>query len=485
MRRPHIVIFNPDHFRGDVLGHAGNPAAVTPNLDRLVAGEGVSFTNAFCQNGVCTPSRCSFMTGWYPHTAGHRTLFHMLRPHEPVLLRRLREAGYFVWWGGKNDMVAAQHGFDRVCDVRYRPEPPPLPGGPNPRRGEPGSDTYYSFFAGKRELPPGQSIYRDNDWANVLGALDFIRSAPADRPLCIVLTLNWPHPFYQCEEPFFSMVDRSRMPPRIPAPADLSGKPSMIRGLLRNYNMSGWSEERWTELRAVAYAMCARVDHQFGLVLRALGEKGLYDDAAVFFFSDHAEFLGDYGLVSVNQNTFEDSLLHVPLVVKPPAGVPVKPGKRDALVELVDFPATVYALAGLEPGYTHFGRSLLPLLADPGAPGRDAVFAEGGRLEGEEHCMEKESAEDQTPAGHYWPRVSLQRRLPEHTKAAMCRTRGFKYVRRLYESDELYDLRSDPRELVNRIGDPALAGELARLRERMLTWFLETGDVVPFDPDRR
>ena len=34
-KRPNVVIFNPDQYRGDVLGHAGNPAAVTPTLDRL------------------------------------------------------------------------------------------------------------------------------------------------------------------------------------------------------------------------------------------------------------------------------------------------------------------------------------------------------------------------------------------------------------------------------------------------------------------
>ncbi|HUT61221.1 MAG TPA: hypothetical protein VNA25_25510 [Phycisphaerae bacterium] len=34
--RPHILIFNPDQWRGDVLGHVGNAAAVTPNLDGLV-----------------------------------------------------------------------------------------------------------------------------------------------------------------------------------------------------------------------------------------------------------------------------------------------------------------------------------------------------------------------------------------------------------------------------------------------------------------
>ena len=88
--RPNLVIFNPDQWRGDVLGHLGNPAAITPNLDAWAATEAVSFRNAFTQNTVCTPSRTSFMTGWYPHVRGHRTMFHMLRPDEPMLLKRLK-----------------------------------------------------------------------------------------------------------------------------------------------------------------------------------------------------------------------------------------------------------------------------------------------------------------------------------------------------------------------------------------------------------
>ena len=120
-KRPNIILFNPDQWRGDVLGHMGNPGAMTPNLDVLVKADAVSFGQAFCQNPVCTPSRCSFMTGWYPHTRGHRTMFHMLQPDEPNLLRRLKDAGYFVWWGGKNDLVAAQYGFAEHCDVKYVP----------------------------------------------------------------------------------------------------------------------------------------------------------------------------------------------------------------------------------------------------------------------------------------------------------------------------------------------------------------------------
>jgi arylsulfatase A-like enzyme len=488
-KRPHIVIFNPDQWRGDVMGHMGNSAAVTPNLDRMARTDGVSFRHAFCQNTVCTPSRCSFMSGWYPHVRGHRTMFHMMRPDEPVLLRTLKENGYYVWWGGKNDLVPGQHGYDDYCHIKYRRTRRPRPMWTIDRqgewRGEMGSDTYYSFYVGQLDTG-GEGYYYDGDWANVLGALDLIRNGPHDTPLCIYLPLTYPHPPYAVEEPWYSLVNRDALPPRAPVPEGWTGKPSLLAGIYERQHMQAWSEDRWTELRAVYYGMCARLDHQFGLVMDALREAGIYDDTAVFLFSDHGDFTGDYGLVEKTQNTFEDCLSRVPFVVKPPAWTPVAPRVSEAMVELIDFPATAEALTGIEPGHDHFGRSLLPVLAGETDAHRDAVFCEGGRRHGETQCMELESTGSQVPTGLYWPRVNLQTSEgPEHTKAVMCRTREFKYVRRLYESDELYDLRADPQELHNRIDDPSLAGELARLKERLLTFYLETSDVVPHDTDQR
>jgi arylsulfatase A-like enzyme len=176
----------------------------------------------------------------------------------------------------------------------------------------------------------------------------------------------------------------------------------------------------------------------------------------------------------------------VPLVIKPPGWVPVRPRVSDALVELIDVPATIEALTGVSPNHTHFGRSLLPLLIGQADRHRDAVFCEGGRLHGETHCMELESTSSQNPEGLYWPRLRLQRSEgPEHTKAAMCRTHTYKYVRRLYESDELYELSTDREELDNRIDDPSLVGALALMKDRLLTFYLETSDVVPHETDSR
>jgi len=497
--RPHIVIFNPDQWRGDALGHLGHPAVKTPNIDRLVATDAVSFRRTFVQATVCTPSRCSFMTGWYPHVRGHRTMHHMLNPTlgETNLLRVLRDNGYFVWWGGKNDLVPGQLGFEAHCDEHFRPTPDDYErwgvvprhgshGGDLAWRGDPGGDNYFSFFKGRLDAPDG-GVWFDGDWAMVQRAIDFLGRYDGDQPLCLFLPLGYPHPPYCVEEPWYSITDRTAVPERF-IYGTWDDKPVLLAGIRDGQGLSGWSEDRWRELRATYYGMCSRVDHQFGLLLDALRESGLYDDTAVFLFSDHGDFTGDYGLVEKTQNTFQDCLSRVPFIFKPPATMAAPPGIRHPLVELVDFPATVYDLAGIDCGYWHFGRSLLDLVADPDRGHRDAVFCEGGRLEGEVQASERESVSAASGLGLYSPRINLQvaESMPlPHTKAAMCRTERFKFVRRALETDEFYDLEEDPGETRNLIADPAYRSETLALTERMLSWYMETCDVVPLEADQR
>jgi arylsulfatase A-like enzyme len=491
-KSPHILIFNPDQWRGDVMGHLGNPAAMTPNLDSLIKQEAVSFSNAFCQNPVCTPSRCSFMTGWYPHVRGHRTMFHMLQPDEPMLLRELKDAGYFVWWGGKNDVVPAQNGFTDYCNVKYQvPQDPSREIRPDLHswdawRGPADGDDFYSFYYGKIETPEGEPYAFDSDWAMIEGAIDFINNTRSDQPLCIYLPLNFPHPPFAVEDPWFNQIDLESLPNRIPPPETWDELPSLLSGISKRQNLHNWSESKWKALLHTYYGMCARVDSQFGLVVEALKENGLYEDTAIFFFSDHGEFAGNYGLVEKTQNTFQDCLTNVPLIIKPPKTSRLEPGVREILVELIDMRATLETLTGLEPTHTHFGRSLVPVIEGEISDHRDAVFCEGGRLKGETHCMELESTSHQSPKGLYWPRVGLQSSEgPEHTKAVMCRTKTHKYVRRLYEMDELYDLVNDPHELRNQINNPAYRDILAELQDRLLTFYLETSDVVKHETDSR
>ncbi|WFB36154.1 sulfatase-like hydrolase/transferase [Kiritimatiellota bacterium B12222] len=501
MKQPHIIIFNPDQWRGDVLRHQGNPAAVTPHLDQFAAEEGVSFSQAFCQNPVCTPSRCSYMTGWYPHVRGHRTMNHMLHADrgEPNLLKVLKDEGYFVWWGGKNDLLARGPDLEAACDVRFEATAADYERwGLTPRegahagnyawRGEPDDDMYFSFLKGKLDKGD-EEVYADSDWARFLGALDFIGSYDGEKPLCIYLPLDYPHPPYGVEEPWYSMIDRGMLLPRVPAPESWEGAPSILEKIYRNQKLQGLDEETWSELRGTYYGSCARLDHQFGMLMDALKQQNFYDDAAIFMFSDHGDFTGDYGLVEKASNTMQDCLTRVPFLFKPPAGVPVKPGNREALVELVDFSATVYDLLQLDPGYDSFGKSLLPLAAGKTTVHRDAVFCEGGRRPKEYQAVDSgnHTGEPADPLGLYGPRIVEEASEDPfvHCKAVMCRTSSHKYVRRYGELDELYDLTRDPREQQNRIGDPAYREILSELRERLTDWYMETCDVIPQQKDLR
>ena len=101
--------------------------------------------------------------------------------------------------------------------------------------------------------------------------------------------------------------------------------------------------------------------------------------------------------------------------------------------------------------------------------------------------MELQSIQDSPTDSLYWPRNSVQteEHSDAHGKATMCRTATRKHVRRLYQRDELYDLERDPDELVNVIDDPAYREDLLELRERTLTWYQETCDVVPLNGDAR
>ena len=227
-------------------------------------------------------------------------------------------------------------------------------------------------------------------------------------------------------------------------------------------------------------AMCAKADDQIGMLLKALKSAGISDDTAVLVFSDHGDYTGDFGLVEKSQNCFPDCLVRVPLLIKPPRDTKINPGVNDSLAELTDIAATCAELAGITIDRPHFSRSLLPVMQN-GEEHRDFVCCEGGRLPGEAQASEFENVD---PKDHYYPRLSLQGREDgTHGKAVMLRTKDYKYVRRVEESDEFYDLAKG--ESQNLIGDPAYAGEIAQAKQWMLDWLISTCDVVPTQVDSR
>lgn len=488
-KKPNIIIFNPDEMRADAMAHLGNPAAVTPNLDRFAQEDAVSFANAYCQNPVCVPSRCSFFTGLYPHVHGHRTMSYLLHPGEDSLFKELRDSGYYVWMNDRNDLVAGQipgWAESHADEIYYSGQCKHGPGPVEPHlRGQPGNKHYYSHYEGKLGVDESGRNYSGDDEI-VDAAIQRLRNPVDDRPVCLFLGLMYPHTPYQVEEPYFSAIRREKLPRRI-TPEECGGKAKILDSICGYQAMDAYTEEDWDELRAVYLGMCMKVDRQFGRLMDVLKEMDLYDDTAVFFLSDHGDFTGDYGLTEKAQNSFEDCLTRVPLLIKPPKGYPCQPGVTNSLVELVDFYATVLEVAGTASSHTHFGRSLAPVLADRGVEIRDCVFCEGGRMPGELHCDEYHASGPQgpSPASVYWPKMMAQTDDEAHSKGIMLRDHHYKYVSRSLGRDELYDLQLDPRETTNRIDEPAYAGAVTELRLKMLKWLQATADVAPFAYDQR
>lgn len=484
MNKPNIIIFNPDQMRADALHHLGNSASYTPNFDTL-SEEGISFENCFAQSPVCVPSRCSFMTGNYPHTNGHRTMSYLLHPDEENLFTDMKKAGYYTISSTRGDLMAGQHKkhhrktIDKYLMYDRVKTPITLVKG---QRGEKGSDTYYSFMDGIiPENKNGREIKNEDD-LTVDSAIRAIKKRPDSKPFFMFVGLNFPHPPYQIEQKYYNLINESNLQQRIPTIKDTDGKPLMETGLRDTLGITNYSEERFNEIRRVYLAMCAKVDDQLGRIVETLKNEGIYDDTAIIVISDHGDYTTDYGIVEKCQNCFPDCLVNVPFIIKPPKNIKADTGINSNLVELTDLCATVYEMAGIKCDRLSYSQSVVPSLKDKSTPHREYVFSEGGRLLGETQCTEMDHFINED--GHYAPRILLQSKEDgTHTKAAMIRSKEYKYVMRLYEKDEFYVLGEG--ESINRIDDEQYKDIIAQMKEEMLLWYMKTCDSVPTKYDDR
>jgi len=469
-----FVYFCPDEMRAESLACYGHPLVQTPNYDAL-ARQGTRFDKCYGQHPVCSPSRCSFMTGWYPHVSGHRTLWHLLRPHEPNMLRYLKEAGYRIVWFGKNDLLS-QDSFplsvDVVTSARGKTH------GRNPYSLD--DVRYYSFLY----EPVEGDMEGIADLANVREAIRFLKSGP-QQPFVLYLPLSYPHPAYSAPQPYHDMYSPTDVPPL--RPPGLPHKPDFHR-LIRQYRrLNELPDEFFARIQAVYLGMVSFVDFMLGELLQALSETGLDSSTAVFAFSDHGDWAGDYGLVEKWPSALDDSIVRVPLIVRLPGGAQGHVVQEP--VELLDIMATTMELAGVEVKHTHFSTSLVPQLhGEKGDPGR-AAYAEGGYDVHEPHCFEGRQERFDIPpdvTGIYYPKGLQQQEKPESVcRSTMMRTLDYKLIRRTLGVNELYDMKEDPRELSNVYYDEAYGRVRAELEDRMLDWYLRTADVVPPDRDPR
>lgn len=112
--RPNIILFIADDISAEDIGCYGDPVAKTPVMDRM-AREGIRFTNAYVTTSSCSPSRCSILSGRYPHNTGAAELHMPLPPEVLTFAELLHEAGYYTAHAGKWHMGdAAKRGFDLI-----------------------------------------------------------------------------------------------------------------------------------------------------------------------------------------------------------------------------------------------------------------------------------------------------------------------------------------------------------------------------------
>ncbi len=112
--RPNFIFFITDDISPNDLGCYGNTLVSTPNLDRL-ASEGMVFDNCYLTISSCSPSRCSIITGRYPHNTGAPELHTPLPEGQYLFPLTLKEAGYYTVLSGKHHMEkAADKAFVKI-----------------------------------------------------------------------------------------------------------------------------------------------------------------------------------------------------------------------------------------------------------------------------------------------------------------------------------------------------------------------------------
>jgi N-acetylglucosamine-6-sulfatase len=188
-------------------------------------------------------------------------------------------------------------------------------------------------------------------------------------------------------------------------------------------------------------AMMASVDEGVGLLLQALEDAGELDNTCIVFLGDNGFFFGEHGLGAERRFPYEEGIRTAFFVRYPPL---VEPDTRvERMVTALDIAPTFIELAGGAPGPHVQGLSIVPLLEDGAARGRDAFLIE----------YYNESA---------WPWI-----VGMTYKAV--RTERSKLIHWVHKEgmDELYDLARDPYEITNVIGQPAYRETVAELRMKL------------------
>jgi N-sulfoglucosamine sulfohydrolase len=444
---PNILIVLSDDQSVPHLGCYGDPNVFTPNFDRFAA-EGVRFSRAYTTAPQCAPSRKSILTGRSP-VALQQTLFTLPLQAEAILFPELlkKEKGYFTGLAGRSHHLDGDS-FDPVVQEIHRTHDLKTTAGRfdycKIAVGENGNETGLKALAQYRE---------------------FLDAVPLGKPFFLQLCFSDPHRDW--DDAFHP---HRHDPAKLILPAHFPDTPALRKDLAEYYDE------------------VSRLDHHFGLVLEELAKRGLAENTLVLF-------MGDNGASQLRgKGTLYEYGLNVPLLVRWP-GV-AKPAVSKALISGEDLAPTMLELTGITTPVNITGRSFLALLTGDSYTPRPYVFGERGPHVG---LPTQSAAFDQsrviigdrykliynalwqipyhpvdfgnTPAWQSIAASDMAGTLPETFRRI--------YLARTRPIFELYDLASDPAELVNLYDSDSHAAIREELRSHLVEWMILERDHLP------
>lgn len=434
--RPNFVVFIADDVSWNDFGCYGNEAARTPNIDRLAA-NGVKFTNVFLTASSCSPSRCSIITGRYPHNNGEASELHRPLPSHLIKFPALlKHAGYYTALAGKDHMPQVGGDEDAVWDVKKGASVPGNSGGHghwvDVVQGRPKDRPFFFWFA----------------------AIDAHRGWEADR--------QWN------EEKYGPKHD----PADVIVPPFMADTPPTRRDLASYYNE------------------VTRFDWHIGQVVDELKKQNASENTLIIVMADNGRPFPRA------KTRLHDSGMKTPFVVHWPQGIETPNATCESLISAIDICPTILDLAGVKIPEQVQGMSFARLFENPKTGFREYAFSEHNWHDYEAHGRAVRDDEGwlyirNARPEKAWLGPADSVGSPSHTELLKLRSDNAltpaqaDVLREPRPAEELYHTPKDPLQVENLIGSPTHADKLAELRRVMNQWQDVTGDSVPerFSPD--
>lgn len=204
-------------------------------------------------------------------------------------------------------------------------------------------------------------------------AVEFVEAYDEQRPMCLYVGFGGPHEPYDAPGSYATMYRPEDMPRPLPVPEKMRRLPEWVRAKLAFRIWPQATLDLVPQIRASYYGKISLIDACVGRILDAIDARGWRDDVLVVFLSDHGEMLGDHG--RLKKSTFHESNVRIPLLMRWPARIPAST-LSNALAEIVDVFPTLLEAAGCDPSSHCLGRTLWPVLQDPGRELREYQLCE-------------------------------------------------------------------------------------------------------------